>query len=292
MSERKTSWCFTLNNPYVNELEIARSWFDQGSIRGAIWQYERGESGTYHLQGYVQLKRNQGLKWLKDNLHMGAHWEPARGDVDSNERYCSKEEGRIAGPWKCGVFKRQGQRTDIEEVCKAVEDGHTEREIMQNHKQVWFKYHRAIKEYRRVFTSPRSFKSRVIVICGATGTGKSRWCADQFPNAYWKPNGVWWDGYNGESTVIIDDFYGWMSYSFMLRLLDRYPLLVECKGGTHQYVAQTIIITSNKMPNEWYGDKCAYDALERRIDVIMIKEQLEADFIVTKGIMFPNTGIV
>lgn len=41
---------------------------------------------------------------------------------------------------------------------------------------------------------------------GASGTGKSRGVRERFPDAYIKANDKWWDGYNNEETVIIDEF--------------------------------------------------------------------------------------
>ena len=44
---------------------------------------------------------------------------------------------------------------------------------------------------------------------GETGVGKSKWAFDKFGGeAYWKPpNSKWWDGYEGQSVAIIDEFY-------------------------------------------------------------------------------------
>ena len=40
---------------------------------------------------------------------------------------------------------------------------------------------------------------------GATGTGKSRHCRTKWPDAFIKSNDVWWDGYEGEETVLIEE---------------------------------------------------------------------------------------
>lgn len=87
------------------------------------------------------------------------------------------------------------------------------------------------------------------------------------PSAYWKPRGQWWDGYQGQKVVIIDEFFGWLPWDELLKVCDRYPLNVERKGSVSLFVAGTVIITTNKPPHQWYdGRKCPFRALERRVD--------------------------
>ena len=81
----------------------------------------------------------------------------------------------------------------------------------------------------------------------------------------------WWDGYEQQETVVLDDFQGGLLFGFLLHLLDRYPLLVQVKGGTRVFNSKTIIITSNFAPDQWYTDPRLaqnFPALERRLDTI------------------------
>jgi len=91
---------------------------------------------------------------------------------------------------------------------------------------------------------------------GSTGVGKTRKCFEDFPNAYWKTRdpgqAQYWDGYDGEETIIIDEFYGWFPWDFLLRLTDRYPLNLAVKGSTVPSLASKIVFTSNKHPRDWY----------------------------------------
>lgn len=131
---------------------------------------------------------------------------------------------------------------------------------------IWVRYFRSFERYVCMKTKPRCFPSVVHVFVGPTGTGKSKWAMEKYPNAYWKQRSKWWDGYAGHETVIIDEFYGWLPFDLMLRMLDRYPLLVESKGGQIQFVARNIIITSNRAPHEWYDhNTCYFESLARRI---------------------------
>lgn len=94
---RSKRWCFTLNNFSDNEFAILKQSLSSVASYAIIGR-ERGESGTPHLQGYVEFRERQRLAQCKKHAER-AHWEPARGDAASNTTYCSKEE---SDPWKIG----------------------------------------------------------------------------------------------------------------------------------------------------------------------------------------------
>ncbi|KAL0152209.1 hypothetical protein M9458_051932 [Cirrhinus mrigala] len=54
---------------------------------------------------------------------------------------------------------------------------------------------------------------------------------------------AWWDGYDGQDNVIIDDFYGWIAYDELLRVCDRYPCKVPVKGAFVEFVAKWEFVT-------------------------------------------------
>lgn len=113
--------------------------------------------------------------------------------------------------------------------------------------------------------SPRNWEMEVIVLYGPTGTGKSKYCNDSFESPYWKQRGKWWDNYQHQETVILDEFYGWLQWDVLLRLCDRYPLLVETKGGQIQFSTKRIVFTSNTVPSLWYKN-VYFDAFVRRVN--------------------------
>lgn len=88
---------------------------------------------------------------------------------------------------------------------------------------------------------------------------------------------LWWDGYDGQETVLLDDYTGWLPMAVLLRLLDRYPMTGQVKGGQTWLRMKTIIITSNFGYQEWYKDPTTrfLDALQRRIHTIWHCETLE-----------------
>lgn len=82
-------WCFTLNNWTKEELCSIVPTFREKSKMWIIGD-EIGESGTPHLQGYVEFKtklRPMGLFSFKR-----IHWEKSKGSKEENIAYCSKQE--------------------------------------------------------------------------------------------------------------------------------------------------------------------------------------------------------
>jgi len=172
-------WCFTLNNP--TEL-IA---FDEDRMEYLIFQKERGERGTVHYQGFVILKKQSRMSALKKLISKQAHFEVARGSVEQNIAYCSKEDTRIDGPFTFGTVpeSNQGKRTDIEKFKDWVDktENPSLDDAMVNYPNVYAKYRRFCADYINLKFKVRAqqqykeekFKE-VIVYYGAPGTGKTR----------------------------------------------------------------------------------------------------------------------
>lgn len=150
-----------------------------------------------------------------------------------------------------------------------IDDGKTELEIADTHFATWTRIYRAIRAYRLLRPLVRSWQTETIVYWGPPGSGKSRHVHELAPDAYWlpKPEGggtVWFEGYDGQSDVVIDEFYGWITRDLMCRLCDRYPLHVQTKGGAVTFVAKRIFITSNKPPEQWWR-RVGLGPMQRRL---------------------------
>ena len=190
----------------------------------------------------------------------------------------------MEGPWSYGEPARgQGERTDLSAAKAAIDAGHTDHEVAQQHFAVWCKHYRAFDRYRRTFAL-RALRDRahpeVRIFWGATSTGKShRAFTEAAADAYWwsppsHANGpLWFDGYEQQEDIIIDDFDGAsIPISFLLRFLDRYPLLLPVKGGFAYNFFKRVFITSNLAPESWYPELAGTDrrraALERRFTLV------------------------
>jgi len=282
MSSR--NWCFTLNNPI--EYEYPEEW-QRENMKMVVYQLEKGENCTEHLQGYIELKTPRKLLWMK-KLCGRAHWEVRRGSRKQAVSYVTKEESRLQEPrvytgesWTLCSEELLNSLLNMKEpensissmkqrllqIREKLSEGNSNmiEEIADEEFDIWVKHYRAFERYLVMKTKPRNHEVDVHVLQGPTGTGKSKWCMDNYPDAYWKQRSNWWDGYVGHETVIIDEFYGWLPFDLLLRICDRYPLLVETKGGQVQFTAKRIIITSNMLPSSWYRS-VYFPAFARRVN--------------------------
>lgn len=219
---------------------------------------EVGENGTQHFQGYVEFSSQMRFKRVKRLLGDRVHLETSRGTAQQNKTYCTKTSTRAPGAipvefGNMGVVS-QGERNDLLAVKAMVDEGKEDKELWESHFVPMVKYNKGITMYRSVKTVKRNFPTEVHVLIGPTGTGKSRWCYENYANAYWKTASKWWCGYNACASVVCDDFYGWLPYHETLRLCDRYPMMVETKGGHMEFVAKTICFSSNRLPDKWWKD--------------------------------------
>lgn len=80
-------WTFTLNNYDATELHLLQEFCKKKKY---IIGKEVGEQGTPHLQGYLYSK--SPIRWsTMKKLNNRMHFEAAKGSMDDNRKYCSKE---------------------------------------------------------------------------------------------------------------------------------------------------------------------------------------------------------
>lgn len=265
----------TANQPLKEGHADLSAWIaDTCSIRFAIWQLEAAPTtGHLHYQGYIEFTKVYALSGLK-KLNPTVSWRNCDASRTHNIDYCSKEESRVEGPWRFGVEEtQQGAREDIASLKRLIDEGATELDIWNDCPKEFIKYTRGIKEARRVIQKARDFKTRFEVYVGPPGCGKSLKAQKENPGAYWKQRSNWFDGLEpNQETVVLDDFYGWLPFDTVLRMTDRYPLMVECKGGQINFAPKKVVITSNKLMHQWWGEETMrhvdINALYRRIDYI------------------------
>lgn len=266
----------TINNPALSDWVTLQVNLENGTIAYAMYQLESGLSGTNHIQGYLEFSSPKTLKQLK-NMFPTGHIECRKGTQQQAIAYCSKVETRIDGPFEHGLKKEQGHRTDLANVAFGIQESkNTIAEIAMEFPTQFLKYHGGIAKLITLTMKPRSEPPKVWWIHGDTGTGKSKFVSLQEGSKYWKPlPSRWWDGYAQEEIIILDDLRkDCMKYHELLRLLDRYPLKGETKGGWIEINSGKIMITSCFSPQDFYNGREDIAQLLRRISYTIALEKL------------------
>lgn len=266
-------WCGTLNSsPECGWSAWVKQASEKEAVAYIVAQVERGEQTEHeHLQFYMQFSRSVRLNWLKEKISAEAHWEPARGDAEKARAYCMKQDTRVAGPWEYGKWAKQGQTRGLVQAAEMITQGAPMREVAEQFPTEYIRHHKGMQSlWAQVRLQHRKIDMEVgpeiWVFYGPTGTGKSMEVYHRWPDAYRKPaNGKWWDGYQGEETVVFEDFKGSaMALHDLQLVLDKYPLNVEVKGGFIPLSATRYVFTTNTHPYSWYeADK--ERTIERRI---------------------------
>lgn len=263
-----------------------------------IAHLEVGATGTPHYQGYLELDRHRRRAHVAKMLPTA--WIAKRqGTAREALTYCLKEateqeqqllteqgadytsacdsstelpriittsteDGKLKQMLSESTSSKQDVHQRLLNLKAAIDQNKTDTDLANMDFPLFIKHYRGLSHYRMITAPKRDHPVEVIVIQGPTGTGKSKWSMDTYPDAYWKQRSQWWDNYEQQETVIIDEFYGWLPFDNLLRLCDRYPLLVETKGGQINFNAKTIVITTNQIPDRWYKN-VYFEAFIRRV---------------------------
>lgn len=259
---RKRGWCFTLNN-YDESHELVMYDMSQQAKYFCCGK-EVGESGTPHFQGCIYFENKKSFSQVKDLLPE-AHWEPMKGTCEQASEYCKKdgdyyEDGEMPMTQKTKGVK--GKEAILERWEKARQGRFDELPPEQ------------IKTYEYIYRKYTEVHDRDeldnLWICGPSGCGKSRWSRSEHPGCFVKSMTKWWDGYNHEDVVLLEDFDPRHSQylAYYLKIwTDHYTFPAEVKGGTMKIRPKKFIVTSQYTLNECFENE-DFHALSRRFKIV------------------------
>lgn len=274
--KRWSRFVFTVNNWTQEEWDSLK----QTAIQMKWWimgKEKAPDTGTPHLQGACVIGKQLAMTSIKKLPGLErAHLEMMRGSPIQSREYCTKD----GDFFEHGVLPKPGERNDLAIVAKRIMNGATMTDLANDDMANTF-----IIKYSKGLTALRSYvaptrdptKPPIVVwIFGPTGTNKTRTAFEASKRfsgqSPWISNGglTWFDGYDGQSTVIIDDYRtGDCKWNFLLRLLDRYPIRVPYKGGFTEWAPSLIFITAPYGHKEMWNYKTpeALSQLTRRISM-------------------------
>lgn len=276
MPPRSRGWCFTLNN-YDEE--------DETRLQALVCRYlvygreEAPETGTRHLQGFIYFDNPRTFGGVRTLLGERAHVEATRGSAQQNREYCIKdgsffECGEIpASPADGGDYERNrwahARFAALEGRFDEIPD------------DLYIRYQASLKRIRREdIMEPNDLPWKQhygVWLYGPPRTGKSHRARHDYGVVYLKDLNKWWDGYNFERTVLLDELspeHASYMVGFLKRWADRWTFAAECKGGKMVIRPELIIVTSNYSIDEVFANctQVDRDAINSRFECIEMND--------------------
>lgn len=259
------NWCFTYNNYMDKEEEFSD--LLKKHAKYFIYGYEEGESKTPHLQGFVSFLKKHRLVSLKKLFAPQIHWELKRGTKQQAIDYC-KKDGKYN---EFGDPGHQGHRSDIEHMTKLATKIRKFDQLVEECPTA-YRYPHSFKLLRQAIDAREAPTWRpnmiVQVFYGPARLGKTRDAVLQNPEHFILNKGnanIWFDGYDREEVLIIDDFDGWIPFRMLMNILDGNKFRGEIKGGHIWAYWTKVVITSNSYPKSWYPTQSDITPLMERI---------------------------
>lgn len=238
-------------------------------------------TGQKHLQCYFQFKDRQRRSTLARLIP--CYWAPQskNSTADQAAEYCKKEgdfdsggELKPVGQEALAAGRVRGGDANAERwkvARQTIENG----DLKDLDDQIFVVHYGAVMNIRKAnMKLPPALEwvdgaSPNLWLYGKSGCGKSRKARQIAPNAYSKMCNKWWDGYQGQEDVIIDDFD--IEHKVLCHHLkiwaDRYPFVMEVKTGAQGIRPRRIIVTCNWSPTEIWENEKDLEPILRRFKV-------------------------
>nr|DAE85089.1 MAG TPA: Rep protein [Cressdnaviricota sp.] len=262
------NWCFTINSTEwikaENMMPIMMEVSKDERVKFLIFQLEKAK--TEHIQGYLQVNGGKNgcmMSKIKEILRCPwVHLEVAKGTKKQNIEYCSKTKTKISETFIFGDTTSQGQRTDLESAANMIKEGKSMEEVALESPTIYCKYSKGLEKLKFILDKKKINEDiRREVTCeiyyGKGRTGKTYKATEDNKKSCYicdkkNNNNLWFDGYDNEQCLIIEEFSGDIPIDRLFRLLDGTKQVIEIKGNSTLANWTKVIITSNIWPGAWY----------------------------------------
>jgi len=232
-----------------------------------VYGHEVGSEGTPHLQGYVIMKAEKTLVAMKA-LMPRAHLEARKGTHKQASDYC-KKDGQFEEHGILPLSAGEKTKEMWKNLIVWAEQGELDK-IKEEYPAMYLRYLEKLRSLGRPQMAILSTLENEWWY-GPTGTGKSRKLWRDHNIHYAKQLNKWWDGYDGEDVVAIEEWApkNECTASLLKIWADRYPFPAEIKGGKLNRIRpKKLIVLSNYSIEQCFTNVEDLEPIKRRFHVI------------------------
>lgn len=265
----------TLNN-YTAVDEARLQDFAKQHCDYMVYGREVGESGTPHLQFMLCLKKQCRGSTLAKAIPRAIFFVKSKhSTMQQASDYCKKDGNFV----EFGTLPKDQHEAGLQKIRDNYEDtlakakaGRID-DIIPKHQIIHYKTIKQIAHDNKPMPKDLTWGETGITpnewIWGPTRTGKSFTARAENPGAYMKMNNKWWDRYNGQKVVIIEDLG--QSHEYLgdhLKIwADVYAFPAEIKNSGDLIRPEKIVVTSNYSIQELFPDPNIHEPLLKRFRV-------------------------
>lgn len=277
LNAKKVFLTYAKCNVDLNDiLKVAEEW---GKVEYAVICEENHKDGTPHRHAailYAQpidIKRADALdvNGFHGNYQAAKQFDAvveyvkkAGRFIEKGEYHTKKERQKISRAEKNKILLQQP-------IWKSVECG----DISLMHAETLRKGIAAFNKSKYPEINEFDDDKVCYWIYGDPGTGKSAWVRQVFGySLYIKVPEKWWDNYQGEECVLLEDLDQSYAKSLVQHIkiwADKYHFSQEEKGGRVNLTYRRFCITSNFLPFELWKDPMLHEAVSRRFIFLKTK---------------------
>lgn len=248
-----------------------RRMFDDPSIaiQYLVCGFEQASTGQNHIQGTVYFKVKKSFSFCLKKF-APAHIEICR-NVQASIVYCKKDKNFIdfGSPPLDRAESCSAARLSRAEKNKRLLSGSllslVEQGILPPNQVP------LIKKARQILASElpayEHDSVRGIWFVGPPGVGKSHEARSLYPIRYDKPQNKWFDGYEGEEVILLDDLDTDALGHHLKIWMDKWACSAETKFGKVNLRHKQFVVTSNYSPEELFKCPIMAQAIRRRCAV-------------------------
>lgn len=260
--------CFTLFYEDDETLSKMETWLEKQDY-GVMGLEVCPTTGKPHIQGYAEFPSPKRIQTLK-KLWPTMHFEKRRSSAKLASDYC-KKDGKFK---EFGVISRQGERSDLNTAIELISAGKTTEQVALAEPATYVKYHAGLEKLIYHQSKHRNTMPDITWYWGEAGVGKSHNATEGVPEeqVFRKHDPKWWDGYEQQECVVIDDIdpEAW-NFRELLQTLDKYPKAVQVKGGFRKLNSRIINITCEHPPEKFWSGNELKQILRRCKAVVEVK---------------------